>query len=156
MKFTAQELTEWEDHQDAGTSGWIPARSEGWKIESLFNRISNAWKVITGDYDVVDWYSFRKTGKRTISVVVPSELHKDTVNLLCKFSSAMAEKLRKSEIKYGYANKWKNQEWADECRNSLVQHIKKGDPLDVANYCAFLWYLKEPTCNPNADNDKAN
>ena len=101
MKFTAQELTEWDGHQDAGTSGWIPARPDGWKIEGLLNRIHNAWKVITGDYDVVDWYSFRRTETSTISVVVPSQLHRDTVNLVWQFSSAMAKKLRKSELKYG-------------------------------------------------------
>ena len=145
MLYTAQELTEWENHQDAGTSGWIPARPDGWKIEGLLNRIHNAWKVINGDYDVVDWYSFRRTETRTISVVVPSQLHRDTVNLVWQFSSAMAKKLRKSELKYGYDNKWKDNDWADECRKQLQHHIDKGDPLDVANYCAFLWYMKETT-----------
>ena len=145
MQYTAQELTEWENHQDAGTSGWIPERPDNWKYEGLLNRIRNAWKVITGDYDVVDWYSYERKKTRTISVVVPSELHRDTVNLVWQFSSAMAEKLRKAEIKYGYNDKWKNSNWADECRNQLQRHIDKGDPLDVANYCAFLWYIKEPT-----------
>jgi hypothetical protein len=156
MKFTAQELTNWDSHYDAGTSGWIPARPESWKIEGFLNRIHNAWKVLTGDYDVVDWYSYRKQEKFIIPVVVPSQLHRDSVNLVWRFSSAMAEKLRKSELKYGYDNKWKDFSWADECRSQLQQHIDKGDPLDVANYCAFLWYLKEPTCNQTADNDKAN
>lgn len=151
MKYTAQELTQWENHQDAGTSGWIPARPDNWKVESLRNRLHNAWKVITGDYDAVDWYSYRKTEKRTISVVVPSDLHRDTVNLVWQFSSVMANKLRKSEINYGYSNKWKDKGWADECRSQLQCHIDKGDPVDVANYCAFLWYLKEPTCNPNTE-----
>ena len=47
MKFTAQELTEWEDHQDAGTSGWIPARSEGWKI---LPKINKQLDKVCGDY----------------------------------------------------------------------------------------------------------
>lgn len=151
MKYTAQELCEWENHFDAGTSGWLPARPDSWKVEGLLNRIRNAWKVITGDYDVVDWYNYRKAEKRTIAVVVPSELHRDTVNLVWRFSSAMAEKLRKSELKYGYSNKWNDMDWDDECRRQLHRHIEKGDPLDVANYCAFLWHLKAPTCNPNAE-----
>ena len=82
---------------------------------------------------------------------MPSDLHRDTVNLVWQFSSVMANKLRKSEINYGYSNKWKDKGWADECRSQLQCHIDKGDPVDVANYCAFLWYLKEPTCNPNTE-----
>jgi len=57
MKFTAQELNEWNDKYDSGTTGYLPRRPGGWKIEGFFNRIGNAIKVLSGDYDVVDWYS---------------------------------------------------------------------------------------------------
>lgn len=77
---------------------------------------------------------------------VPEELHQDSVKLVCSFAEAMASKLRKSEIKYGYSNGWLTDDWADLARKELRNHLDKGDPLDVANYCAFLWYLGEPTC----------
>ncbi|HDZ1349687.1 TPA: DUF551 domain-containing protein [Klebsiella pneumoniae] len=31
-------------------------------------------------------------------------------------------------------------DWYDDCLQSLWEHIEKGDPRDVAAYCAFMWY----------------
>ncbi|HFE2689503.1 TPA: DUF551 domain-containing protein [Klebsiella quasipneumoniae subsp. similipneumoniae] len=31
-------------------------------------------------------------------------------------------------------------DWYDDCLQSLFEHIEKGDPRDVAAYCAFMWY----------------
>ncbi len=36
----------------------------------------------------------------------------------------------------------------EQCRNELVEHVKKGDPRDVAAYCAFLWHHGEKTAMP--------
>lgn len=60
MKYTAQELKNWDASFDAGTSGWLPERSENHRFEGFISRIRNAWGVIKGDYDVVDWYSYDK------------------------------------------------------------------------------------------------
>ncbi len=60
MKYTAKELKDWNVTYDAGTSGWLPARPENWKFESLRDKIKNAWRVLRGDYDVVDWYNYKK------------------------------------------------------------------------------------------------
>ena len=73
----------------------------------------------------------------------PVALHHDTADLVNRFSQAMREKLAKAERKYGYSNLWANCDWMDECRAKLVEHLHKGDPLDVANYCAFLWHHGE-------------
>jgi len=62
MRYTAQELKQWDTDFNAGTSGWLPARPENYRFEGLFNRLRNAWGVIKGDYDVVDWYSYDKKG----------------------------------------------------------------------------------------------
>lgn len=72
-------------------------------------------------------------------------LHPDTKDLVIRFSIALAEKLRMAEIKYGYSNAWLSSDWMDECRDKLYNHLQKGDPRDVAAYCAFLWHHNEST-----------
>lgn len=67
-------------------------------------------------------------------------LHPTTSALVNDFATALAEKLRKAELKYGYSNAWTNNGWMTECLADFHQHIAKGDPRDVAAYCAFMWY----------------
>jgi DNA repair exonuclease SbcCD ATPase subunit len=43
----------------------------------------------------------------------------------------------------------------DECRVKLREHVEKGDPLDVAAYCAFLWYHGQPANAPAPSTDPA-
>lgn len=76
---------------------------------------------------------------------LPKTLHEDTRVLVTDFAEALAEKLKKAEEKYGYSNGWMEATWMDECRQKLNEHLAKGDPRDVAAYCAFLWYHREPT-----------
>lgn len=75
------------------------------------------------------------------TIVVPDGLHPDTADLVARFATALAEKLHKAEKKYGYDNGWKEDEsWRDECAEKLLDHVVKGDPRDVAAYCAFMWH----------------
>lgn len=67
-------------------------------------------------------------------------LHPSTVALVNDFATALAEKLRKAEQKYGYSDAWTNNGWMTECQADFHRHIAKGDPRDVAAYCAFMWY----------------
>ncbi len=67
-------------------------------------------------------------------------LHPATADLVRRFSQALAEKLAAAEAKYGYSDGWASPDWMDECRTKLMEHIAKGDPRDVAAYCAFLWH----------------
>ena len=67
-------------------------------------------------------------------------LHPKTADLVQRFSAALAEKLAAAEKKYGYSDGWASPDWMDECRQHLNAHIAKGDPRDVAAYCAFLWH----------------
>jgi len=69
-----------------------------------------------------------------------AELHPDTAKLVRRFARSLANKLRMAQRKYGYTNNWTRDDWADECRAELMRHIQKGDPRDVAVYCAFLWH----------------
>lgn len=67
-------------------------------------------------------------------------LHPQTVNLVVRFARALAAKLAAAEVKYGYSDGWLSPNWMDECRAKLLEHVAKGDPIDVAAYCAFLWH----------------
>lgn len=80
-----------------------------------------------------------------LTIFIPDELHHDTAALVGGFATALAEKLRAAEVKYGYSNLWADKGWMDECRAKLIQHVHKGDPRDVAAYCAFLWHHNERT-----------
>lgn len=74
-----------------------------------------------------------------------SRLNPETLQLVRRFAEAMALKLLAAEKKYGYSSHWASPEWMDECKALLLEHLNKGDPVDVANYCAFLWFHKEKT-----------
>ncbi|ENB2029918.1 hypothetical protein ABHE73_000045 [Salmonella enterica] len=82
----------------------------------------------------------RKADSAPSAPVMPAELHPDTQNLVANFSTALAEKLYKAQLKYGYDADWKQDGWATQCQSHFHQHIAKGDPRDVAAYCAFMWY----------------
>ena len=78
-------------------------------------------------------------GQMIISGCIDS-LHPSTAALVNDFATALAEKLRKAEQKYGYSHGWTDNGWMDECQTAFHEHVAKGDPLDVAAYCAFMWY----------------
>lgn len=70
----------------------------------------------------------------------PDGLHPSTVELVEGFATALDEKLRRSEIKYGWSDGWKDIDWQEKCLADFNHHISKGDPRDVAAYCAFMWF----------------
>jgi hypothetical protein len=72
-------------------------------------------------------------------------LHPATDDLVDRFALALKAKLFAAEVKYGYSDGWRSPDWMDECRAKLMEHVAKGDPRDVAAYCAFLWHHSEPT-----------
>lgn len=82
------------------------------------------------------------------------ELHPATADLVMRFADAMREKLAAAEVKYGYSDGWASDDWMDECRAKLMEHIAKGDPMDVAAYCAFLWHHGESTTTPDDEAER--
>ena len=72
--------------------------------------------------------------------ITRANLHPDTDLLVRTFASGLAAKLARAQDKYGYSNEWKADNWEEQCRADLLEHIKKGDPMDVAAYCAFMWH----------------
>jgi hypothetical protein len=82
---------------------------------------------------------------KTHPIHLPADLHQDTAALVARFAVALGEKLHAAEVKYGYSDGWARPDWMDECRAHLIEHVHKGDPRDVAAYCAFLWHHGERT-----------
>lgn len=78
-------------------------------------------------------------------LAMPAGLHPDTQDLVTRFATALAVKLHAAELKHGYSDGWKEPHWMDECRQKLLEHLAKGDPRDVAAYCAFLWHHCQST-----------
>ena len=80
-----------------------------------------------------------------VNLELPDGLHPETRNLVADFAKALAEKLYAAEKKYGYSDGWRFPDWEQECRAHFLAHIGKGDPRDVAAYCAFMWKHGWPT-----------
>lgn len=78
-------------------------------------------------------------------IKIPPDLNPNTARLVISFAEALAEKLRRAEVKYGYRDGWLTQDWEQSCREDLMMHVAKGDPLDVAAFCAFMWKRGWPT-----------
>lgn len=83
-------------------------------------------------------------------IKLPAELHPETRRMVCAFAEAMAAKLRQAEIRYGYEDHWRTDEWEHQCRKDLINHLNKGDPLDVAIYAAFMHARGWRTVTPEA------
>ena len=59
--------------------------------------------------------------------------------LVDEFSAEMKRKLIEKVDRDGYAG-WDSEEWSvDEIERCLLEHVDKGDPVDVANFAAFMW-----------------
>lgn len=71
---------------------------------------------------------------------IQQQLHPDTADLTNRFHVALRAKLYIAQCKYDYQNEWTAKDWEEHCRAELMRHIEKGDPLDVAAYCAFMWH----------------
>ena len=71
---------------------------------------------------------------------IEQQLDLRTMELINRFSIALQRKLFEAQVKYGYEADWMNNDWEAECRKELMRHIEKGDPVDVAAFCAFMWH----------------
>lgn len=63
-----------------------------------------------------------------------------TERLVDDFALALKKKLLRSQVKYSRYDGWRMDDWKEKCLSSLISHLRKGDPLDVAAYCAFMWH----------------
>jgi hypothetical protein len=81
-----------------------------------------------------------KPATQYVMVELPQGLQPTTISLVRDFAEALAAKLRKAELKYDFSDSWKLDDWEQKCKQDLYLHLEKGDPIDVAAYCAFMWY----------------
>lgn len=81
-----------------------------------------------------------KSSRAYQAASMPVDLHPDTKKLVADFSTVLAEKLYKAQLKYGHSDNWSFANWEIECQTAFHEHIAKGDPRDVAAYCAFMWF----------------
>lgn len=54
MKYTAREIEDWTEDVET-PNGWVPARPLNHQLEGWRQRIKDAWGVLTGKYDALDW-----------------------------------------------------------------------------------------------------
>ena len=73
------------------------------------------------------------------------------VDLVARFSEALLGKLKAARVKYGYDEGWRDGGWEADCQKHLITHLAKGDPRDVAAYCAFMWHHGWSTAAPESD-----
>ena len=82
-----------------------------------------------------------------VKAAVKRDMYQDEVDMhiddraVDNIAKAMKQKLANQRAK-GYAG------WNDDCSQErlsemLRAHVEKGDPIDVANFCAFLLYRGE-------------
>lgn len=110
------------------------------KDVELSNQFHKAFNPIVVIYLLDQLEAERQRADNAQTLLMPDGLHENTKALVIGFANAMAAKLYKAEQKYGWSDAWMQSDWQDKCLTDFNHHITKGDPLDVANYCAFMHY----------------
>lgn len=106
-----------------------------------FGRIGGQVGVIEGPVAAVTLPAAALVELRaTLSAQSPPPADDAEADLVARFSAALLAKLRASEAKYGWQRAWTKPDWQDELPAKLLQHVHKGDPIDVAAYAAFAWH----------------
>lgn len=145
-KLAVNKKREWPEPKDGEPRLHIKEQPAPEEIDerTSFNAWNNEHNLPIAGVGVKNaaWLAWQARARLCISPVpvMPAELHPDTQNLVANFCTALAEKLYGAQLKYGYDADWKQDGWHTQCLGHFHQHIAKGDPRDVAAYCAFMWY----------------
>jgi hypothetical protein len=86
---------------------------------------------------------------KEMAIDVVMGLNQNTSKMVHRFAHALKLKLLSAQQKYGYTDQWATDDWEEKCREDLLNHLFKGDPLDVAAYAAFCWARKWSTTPTN-------
>jgi hypothetical protein len=126
-----------------------PNRPDEFGVDECIESLIDA-KTLTEKFSARNQLDLAIKRKIDASTAAPSPAHLDDwwVDL---FAKEMKEKLAKAREK-GRGG-W--QDCAPEALSKmLLEHVEKGDPRDVANFCMFLWAIRSPisaTPQPAAD-----
>ncbi len=135
-----KELTKDIQRRIKSTNRWLSAN------KSIGNPEGEAFRQI----EIYELALAALTQPASPALKLPDGLNETTAKLVISFATALAEKLHLSEVKYGWSDAWKNPGWQDKCLADFNHHIGKGDPRDVAAYCAFMWFHGWTTSRLNA------
>jgi len=113
-------------------------------IVGLVENTSRLSSVVKWPEDVTFTNRTDKLVRLIGHVEIPIGLNSETMELVLQFSAVMAKKLYKAQVEYEGrkepAEGWMNPDREQLYREQLRHHMEKGDPIDVANFCAFMWY----------------
>lgn len=108
------------------------------------------WRTYHAGFDL-SMFAHRITDAILASGLVTAEgSGRDPLDdLVRRFSAALLDKLKAARTKYGYGENWRDDGWETDCQRALLEHLTKGDPRDVAAYCAFMWHHGWRTVAPD-------
>jgi hypothetical protein len=116
---------------------------------AIFETIQ-AWEALPGgrDYKVQDvekWLNSTMVDHiNKLRALMIQEPHPDDL-AVDAFAEAMKQKLAKKR-EQGYSGWWDKAECPTEFLiEKLIEHVRKGDPVDMANFCMFLFSRSEVT-----------
>lgn len=94
-------------------------------------------------------------GMEHFTVKLPEGLARSTQYLIVDTAQALGNKLLAAQNKRkADPVGWMRNDWEDDCRAGLMNHIQKGDPRDVMAYAAFMhyhgWKTSKPDTSPDA------
>ena len=129
-----------EAHDEGYQNGFADAK---WDRQQVYDR-----DVLTEDMDRDclrdSWYEGPSSDFRSRIATALTARHEAPASavddLVDRFAVALKEKLHAAEAKYGHDDAWMRDDWLDDLKSKLRHHVFKGDPRDVAAYCAFAWH----------------
>jgi hypothetical protein len=101
-------------------------------------RQHNGWVRVVSDTDAVNLIKSFIASRCRADSSPQSAPSDDLEDLVARFSKALLAKLKLARA--NGRSGWEFDDWEEHCQAGLLRHLAKGDPRDVAAYCAFMWH----------------
>jgi hypothetical protein len=101
-------------------------------------RQHNGWVRVVSDTDAVNLIKSFIASRCQADSSPQSAPSDDLEDLVARFSKALLAKLKLARA--NGRSGWEFDDWEEHCQAGLLRHLAKGDPRDVAAYCAFMWH----------------